>query len=162
MTRSNRNTEGEGDSISAEIQKLETTLKTALEAALEEQNKKVSEACHNNSLNVDKNAKSIAELNELILGLSVQLNKLVLDRNSEIPNSGQNNNIPRHMAQIDRSQPPNYMTRLAKIEFPKFDGTDLKPWLFRCRQFFDLENVTDENKVKLAALHMEGKALAWH
>lgn len=47
---------------------------------LEDQNLKISEACNNNSLNIDRNARSITEMNDLMCGLSVQLSKLIADR----------------------------------------------------------------------------------
>uniref|UniRef100_A0A803N9K6 Uncharacterized protein n=1 Tax=Chenopodium quinoa TaxID=63459 RepID=A0A803N9K6_CHEQI len=41
------------------------------------------------------------------------------------------------------SEPPSkqsyYSARLTKVEFPKFNGTDLKSWIFKCNQFFDLD-----------------------
>lgn len=51
---------------------------------------------------------------------------------------------------------------MTKVEFPKFWGDDLKSWLYKCEQFFMLDNVGDEARVKLAAIHLEGKALQWH
>lgn len=33
----------------------------------------------------------------------------------------------------------NLMTRLSKIEFPRFDGKMLKEWLYKCEQFFILD-----------------------
>ncbi|GJZ78004.1 hypothetical protein Tco_0642676 [Tanacetum coccineum] len=37
-------------------------------------------------------------------------------------------------------------SRMAKIEFPKFSGEDVKGWVFRCEQFFVLDQVTDAEK----------------
>ena len=58
----------------------------------------------------------------------------------------------------------NYLfpARYTKIEFPKFDGEDLEGWLFRCERFFQVDNTPADSQVKLAAIHMEGKALQWH
>ncbi|GJX58361.1 retrotransposon-related protein [Tanacetum coccineum] len=52
--------------------------------------------------------------------------------------------------------------RMSKIEFPKFNGDDVKGWIFRCRQFFRIDHVPEEMKVELAAMHVYDKALAWH
>lgn len=52
--------------------------------------------------------------------------------------------------------------RLTKVEFPKKFGEDLKGWLYKCEQFFQLSNVNDVAKVKLAALQLEVRALQWH
>lgn len=55
-----------------------------------------------------------------------------------------------------------FLTRLAKVEFPRFNGTDLKPWLYKCAQFFSIDKVPGESKVALATVHLKGKALEWH
>lgn len=64
----------------------------------------------------------------------------------------------------DRDRPPatNLSSRLTKIGFPMFNGTMKRDWVSRCEQVFDIDNTPAENKVKLAALHLEGKALRWH
>ncbi|KAL8143658.1 hypothetical protein V2J09_016690 [Rumex salicifolius] len=52
---------------------------------------------------------------------------------------------------------------IAKVEFPRFDGgVLLREWISRCEQFFALDNTAPEMKVRLASLHLEGKALQWH
>lgn len=38
----------------------------------------------------------------------------------------------------------------------------IREWIYRCEQFFLLDNTVPEMKVHLASLHMEGKALQWH
>lgn len=53
-------------------------------------------------------------------------------------------------------------TRLTKIGFPRFDGTELREWIYRCEQFFMLDGTPPEMKVRLASLHMVGTALQWH
>lgn len=120
------------ENLNTEIQKLEVTLKTLLE----EQNQKMIENSNLNSTNIDKNTRSIAELNELMLGLSLQITKLVSNEegvgeiivtNLEPPNRNQN----------------QYSTRLTKVEFPKFSGDDLKSWLYKCTQFFEVDAVSD-------------------
>lgn len=52
--------------------------------------------------------------------------------------------------------------RLTKLEFPRFSGDDVKGWIYRCNQFFKLDNIQDEHKVHLASVHLPDKALAWH
>lgn len=155
QTKSSRTNESDGDAWATELQKLEATLKSLME----EQNKKVNDACHSNSLNIDRNTKSISELNDLILGLSVQLTKALADKQNtnELTVSPSPSSPP-----FDRPSPNTLSSRLTKIDFPKFGGDDLKSWLYRCRQFFEIDNINDEARVKLAAIHLEGRALLWH
>uniref|UniRef100_A0A803N5L5 Retrotransposon gag domain-containing protein n=1 Tax=Chenopodium quinoa TaxID=63459 RepID=A0A803N5L5_CHEQI len=119
-----------------EIKKLEQTMKSLLQ----DQGRKLDNACRTNSLNIDKNCKSISELNDLMLGLPVQITKLISN----------GNNIPRSGLETHEPEPPpkhsQYLTRLTKVEFPKFNGLDLKSWIFKCNQFFDLDSVKDFDK----------------
>ncbi|GKA84660.1 immune-associated nucleotide-binding protein 9 [Tanacetum coccineum] len=54
------------------------------------------------------------------------------------------------------------ITRIAKIKFPKFHGDDPTGWMYRCNQFFKVDDIVPEDKVKLASMHLYDKALAWH
>ena len=53
-------------------------------------------------------------------------------------------------------------TRFTNIEFSRFDGEDLEGWLFKSERFFQVDFTSHSAKVKLAAIHMEGRALQWH
>ena len=48
-----------------------------------------------------------------------------------------------------------------KVEFPCFDGNDLKGWIKKCTRYFTLCKITEEQKVDLAALHLKGQAEIW-
>ena len=52
--------------------------------------------------------------------------------------------------------------RMSKIEFPRFNGDDVKSWLFRCKHFFKIDDVQEDMKVELAAMHLSDRALVWH
>ncbi|XP_071687166.1 uncharacterized protein [Rutidosis leptorrhynchoides] len=54
------------------------------------------------------------------------------------------------------------LTRFTKVEFPRFDGSDVKEWLYRCRQFFEIDNLEDEEKIRIVSIHLYKKALTWH
>ena len=64
-----------------------------------------------------------------------------------------NNNPPIHHG---------LSARLTKIGFPMFDGSELREWIYRCEQLFSIDSTPPELKVRLASLHMTGKALQWH
>lgn len=38
----------------------------------------------------------------------------------------------------------------------------MKGWIYRCQQFFDIDGIAEENKVRMASMHMFDKALSWH
>lgn len=149
-TRQGEATEGEG--TSNELQKLEVNLKTLLE----EHSKKIDVVCTTQNSHIAQNTKAIADVNDLVLGLTVQISKLV--------NGGRDGSSGTSFARTPETPVPpyQYSTRLTKIEFPKFEGSDLNSWMYKCNQFFDLDNVNDTQKVKLVAIHLEGRALLWH
>ncbi|KAK8942861.1 hypothetical protein KSP39_PZI008721 [Platanthera zijinensis] len=56
----------------------------------------------------------------------------------------------------------NLPTRLGRLDFPRFDGEGLLEWVFKCDQFFEVDNTPADLKVKVASVHLEGRALYWH
>ncbi|GJX25621.1 retrotransposon-related protein [Tanacetum coccineum] len=52
--------------------------------------------------------------------------------------------------------------RLTKFEFPKFSGDDVQGRLYRVNQFFLLDSIPDNQKVRLVSMHMFDKSLNWH
>ncbi|XP_038981135.1 uncharacterized protein K02A2.6-like [Phoenix dactylifera] len=52
-------------------------------------------------------------------------------------------------------------TRIARLEFPRFDGADPASWLYRADQFFLHQQIPNTQKLLLASFHLEGKALQW-
>ncbi|PHU07659.1 60S ribosomal protein L11 [Capsicum chinense] len=53
-------------------------------------------------------------------------------------------------------------TRNYHVEFPKFGGTGLKDWIYKAKQFFEVDETPTISRVKLALCRLEGKALQWH
>ncbi|GKB32364.1 putative mitochondrial protein [Tanacetum coccineum] len=79
---------------------------------------------------------ALAQIRQMIVGLGAQ-----------------NNQGARHA---------NQFSRLAKVEFPKFNGDDVLGWIFKCDQFFLIDNTLEEEKVKIIYVHLFDKALLWH
>ncbi|GJR80247.1 putative mitochondrial protein [Tanacetum coccineum] len=53
-------------------------------------------------------------------------------------------------------------SRLDKLEFPKFYGDDVKGWMYIVKQFFAVDDVREEYKVKIVSIHIYDRALAWN
>lgn len=53
-------------------------------------------------------------------------------------------------------------SRLSKVTFLAFDGIQLRNWISKCVQFFDIDGTPSELKVRFAAIHLTGKATQWH
>lgn len=48
------------------------------------------------------------------------------------------------------------------MEFPRFDGKNVRDWLYKCDQFFLLDETPAASMVRLASIHLDGLALQWH
>jgi len=53
-------------------------------------------------------------------------------------------------------------TRMARLDFPRFNGDGVKNWIIQCETFFSIDQTPNDYKVRLAVVHFEGKALQWH
>ncbi|XP_019092477.1 PREDICTED: uncharacterized protein LOC109129205 [Camelina sativa] len=54
------------------------------------------------------------------------------------------------------------VTRLGKFDFPRFNGSRIKEWLFKAEKFFGIDFTPNDMKVKTDAIHFDGHAAAWH
>nr|GEV52932.1 putative zinc finger, CCHC-type [Tanacetum cinerariifolium] len=59
-------------------------------------------------------------------------------------------------------RPQTRYGRMTKIDFPKFSGKDVRGWIFRCEQFFLIDSIAEDQKVRLLCVHLFDKALLWH
>lgn len=146
------------DDEGGDLQRLEVNVRNLLE----EQNKRLLDSCSANAQNINQNAKSISALNDLIVGLSMQINKLISQDGT--PGSSRTTGGEGNGNRSTETPFKNhgFASRMTKVEFPKFEGTDLRSWLYKCNQFFQLDDIEDNQRVRLAAIHLEGRALLWH
>ena len=49
-----------------------------------------------------------------------------------------------------------------KIDMRKFDGKDPTTWILQMEQFFDLNNVQNTQKVRIATLYLEPNQFVWY
>lgn len=131
----------------------------------------------------ENTTKELASIKELLQDLLVQ-KQTQTNPPEHVDPSGSSSSLPNHalhlrdpepsdLTDITKQQPSlaqqrppptsgALATRIGKIEFPKFKGSLLHEWICLCEQFFVLDNTAPELKVRLASLHLEGKALQWH
>ena len=74
----------------------------------------------------------------------------------------QQNLAPSPSRRGEKSSSYSYGTRLARLDFPRFNGDEVKHWLIQCETFFSVDHTPEEYKVRLAVVHFEGRALQWH
>lgn len=77
------------------------------------------------------------------------------------PMENQTNDLNRRYRQGNH---PNYagMSRLRRVDFPRFNGDCVKDWLFKVEEFFAIDNTAHELRVRLASIHYDQMAAAWH
>jgi hypothetical protein len=54
-----------------------------------------------------------------------------------------------------------FQIRNIKLDFPRFDGTDVLQWIFKAEQFFEYYNTPDAHRLTIAAVHMEKEVVPW-
>ncbi|PNX95443.1 retrotransposon-related protein [Trifolium pratense] len=54
-----------------------------------------------------------------------------------------------------------YRIAVKKVELPSFDGEDPVGWIKRAETYFEVQGTTEEVKVRLAKLSMEGTTIHW-
>lgn len=95
-----------------------------------------------------------------------ELRNLIISQGRNLSQESNNNQQtpppPPPRNQTEPNQPINYSTRISKVDFPRFDGRKVKDWLYKCDQFFLLDETPPEQRVRLASIHLEGLALQWH
>ena len=53
--------------------------------------------------------------------------------------------------------------QLSKMEFPRYEeGQDILSWLLKCESFFLVDRTAEENKVRVASIHLDEKTYQWH
>lgn len=52
-------------------------------------------------------------------------------------------------------------SKTAKLDFPRFSGDDPTEWFNRVEQYFEYQATADNQKVTMAAYHLEGEANQW-
>lgn len=68
---------------------------------------------------------------------------------------------PQYQHEETESSRLNIPPLRTKIEFLRFAGDDPTEWFNRVAQFFEFQRTPEDQKVSLAAFHMEGEANQW-
>ncbi|KAF7809832.1 transcription factor HEC2 [Senna tora] len=48
------------------------------------------------------------------------------------------------------------------IELPRFDGTNAEHWIFKIQNFFEIYSTPEDQRMKIASIHMSGPACSWY
>ncbi|VFQ90413.1 unnamed protein product [Cuscuta campestris] len=68
----------------------------------------------------------------------------------------------RNQERRSESHNPRQLHFNPKVEFPQFDGSNVRNWIKKCVKYFMLCRIPEEKKVDLVSLYMTGKAEMWY
>ncbi|GJV70376.1 reverse transcriptase [Tanacetum coccineum] len=101
--------------------------------------------------------ETLANIQAEVRTHTTEIDNLKRGEGTSQPRTGELTGQPR-----THPEPNTPYGRLIKIEFPKFSGSNVKDWVYRCKQFFKVDGVTDGRKVQLDSMHMVNAALVWY
>ncbi|GAU25498.1 hypothetical protein TSUD_218700 [Trifolium subterraneum] len=55
-----------------------------------------------------------------------------------------------------------FQVRNVKLEFPRFDGTNVHEWIFRAEQFFDYYDTPDLDRLTMSSVHLDKDVVPWY
>lgn len=90
--------------------------------------------------------RTIAELSERLLEMTIEMKKLAESNGKRTYDGGGSSSTNEH---------------LMKVFCPKFDGSNPEGWIFLAEEYFDYHGISESSKVRIAGLHMEGTTLDW-
>ncbi|KAG8368812.1 hypothetical protein BUALT_Bualt15G0085700 [Buddleja alternifolia] len=117
--------------------------------------------------NSDEMKKSIEELRTMIASVAASVRELhgglIGETSTREGMREEPDTIPPTSLRQDHwHQTYQAPTWFSQIKFPKFNREDLRGWIYRCKQFLEEDDTRPQSKVRIAVVHLEGKALQWH
>lgn len=65
-----------------------------------------------------------------------------------------------NITQFNINEPQNYIP-YPRLEFSMFDGENPQGWLRRCKRYYEIFQIPENQKIEIAAMHIEGRADMW-
>jgi hypothetical protein len=89
-----------------------------------------------------------------------ELRAMILTSSNHCDNHGSpGRNLGNHTPENNQN---SYVTCISKVDFPRFNGKNIRDWLYKCDQFFLLDATPANSMVRLASIHLDDLALQWH
>lgn len=55
----------------------------------------------------------------------------------------------------------DFQVRPIKLDFPRFDGSNVIGWIFKAEQFFDYHKTPDQERLIIASVHLDHDIVPW-
>lgn len=124
--------------------------------------KRMDDAIRRNAETTQQHSETLEEIKNSIAGLT----QLITTLNSKY--EGLSEKVPSSSSSPTHQQPPllqnphlNSRAFQPKLDFPKFFGDEPESWIYKCEKFFELNSIEEPQKLRLASLHLEDKAMNW-
>lgn len=62
----------------------------------------------------------------------------------------------------EHKRPTVIYTRFVKVDFPRFEGTDVQHWIFKAEQYFNYYGVDEVEIIQLEIIHFVGQVVPWY
>lgn len=102
---------------------------------------------------------SIAELKATVVQQTSLLSMLLKGKAKD---EGSGSVVPMQMPVETEDTMGLFSGRNMKVEVPHFDGTEVESWLFKIKEFFILCSTLENQRMRIASIHMEGAAWDWY
>ena len=100
------------------------------------------------------------EEQQRLFGQMVDQFKELEKGNSEF--SSQNLGFGARNGDMESGGPRNAFHFNPKVEFPSFDGVNVRNWIKKCVKYLSLCKIPDNQKVDLASMYLHGRAEIWY
>ncbi|OMO60863.1 hypothetical protein CCACVL1_23829 [Corchorus capsularis] len=100
-----------------------------------------------------------AEMRQLFAQVTLKLGS---SSSSQIPETPINASTSRINDSVQPTTDPKPFTKHSKLQCPRFNGEDFLGWKIKINQFFEADETEERNKVRIAMMHFDGRALQWH
>lgn len=109
----------------------------------------------------DKQAVTLQELFNMMTAMNMKLEQFTTKAESSESRHGGHSSRLHHGASFLSGGGNPIQAKFSKLYFPTFDGDNPTGWIYKCGRFFYANGIVNEEKVGLASIHLEGKALEW-
>ena len=107
----------------------------------------------------ESSSPTASEVSDGILGAGPSFPTSAPPRPVQVPH---NLPVPQPVVQLVQEESSGKRQWMPKMDFPRFDGSDVRIWLDKCEAFFKLYNIPDSFKVTSASLYLTDNAAHWY
>ena len=145
--------------MEAKMDGLKNGMEVCMEAKMDDMEAKIDEKMKDNMEDMKNDLK--ANMEDLKEGLTKLIQKMIPNGEKLVEETHDEKKIFVNRDFIN-SNVGLKTHHIPKINMRKFDGKDLVTWILQMEQYFDLHNVQNTQKVRIATLYLEKNTFVWY